>query len=163
LGYAFSDRIEQVVAYAESFGWWFGASLIAALVIFAGWKFLSRRRLIRSLRVARIAPDRLKEMLDAGDEVLIVDLRGSLDFDSNPHLIPTALRIPPDQLERLHEELPRDRDLILYCTCPNETTSARAALRLHRRGITRVRPLDGGLQKWRELDFPLVRHEIAKE
>lgn len=94
-------------------------------------------------------------MLESGEEVLIVDLRDALDFAANPHLIPTARRLPPDELEARHEELPRDRDLVLYCTCPNEATSARAALRLHRRGITRVRPLFGGLQKWRDLDFSL--------
>lgn len=156
LGYAFSDRIEQILAYAESFGWWFGASLIAALVIYAAWKFLSRQRLIRSLRVARILPEELKNLLDAGEEVMIVDLRSPLDFESNPGFIPTARRIPPGELEELHLELPRDRDLVLYCTCPNEATSARAALRLHRRGITRVRPSHGGLEKWRELKFPLM-------
>lgn len=154
LGYLFSDRIEQIIAYATGFGWWFGAGIIAVLAGYAAWKLIERRRLIHSLRVARIAPEELKNLLDAGEEILIVDLRSSLDFESNPYLIPTAKRIAPDELETRHEELPRDRDLVLYCTCPNEATSARAALRLQRRGLTRVRPLDGGFQRWSELEFP---------
>lgn len=154
LGYIFSDRIEQVISYASSFGWWFGAGLIAALAIYIGWKVFDRQRLIRSLRVARILPEELKSLLDAGEDVLIVDLRNPLDFDADPRLIATAKRIAPAELEARHEELPRDRDLILYCTCPNEATSARTTLRLHRRGIVRVRPLDGGFQKWGELGFP---------
>lgn len=154
LGWVFSDRIEQVIEYAAGFGWWFGASLIAILVFYIAWKVIDRQRLIRSLRVARISPEELKNQLDAGENVLILDLREPLDFESNPQLIPTARRMPPAELEARHEELPRDCDLVLYCTCPNEATSARAALRLHRRGITRVRPLHGGFQKWDELKFP---------
>lgn len=159
LGWIFSDRIEQVIEYATGFGWWFGAMIIAVLAIYVGWKLIDRQRLIRSLRVARISPEELKTKLDAGEEVLIVDLRSSLDFESKPYLIPTARRIAPDEIETKHEELPRDCDLVLYCTCPNEATSARAALRLHRRGLTRVRPLDGGLQKWSELKFPTASYE----
>ncbi len=154
LGYAFSEQFEQVADYATSLGWWFGVIVIAALLIYVGWKFAARRRLIRSLRVARIAPEELKEMLDRGEEVVIVDLRDALDFAMNPHLLPTARRIAPEELETRHAELPRDRDVVLYCTCPNEAKSARAALRLHRRGILRVRPLFGGFQKWNDLEFP---------
>lgn len=159
LGWIFSDRIEQVIEYAAGFGWWFGAFVIAVLAIYVGWKVVDRQRLIRSLRVARISPEELKSQLDAGENVLIVDLRSALDFAANPQLILTARRIPPDKLEQLHSELPRDCDLVLYCTCPNEATSARAALRLHRRGFTRVRPLHGGFQKWDELKFPTDVYE----
>lgn len=156
LGYLFSDRIEQIIAYATNFGWWFGALVVAIIVGYAVWKLIERRRLIHSLRVARISPEELNEKLDAGEDVLIVDLRSPLDFEANPRMIPSARRIPPGELEELHAELPRDRDVILYCTCPNEATSARATLRLHRRGIRRVRPLDGGFEKWDKLGFPLV-------
>lgn len=162
LGYVFSERLEQLVNYATNFGWWFGAVVVGGLVAYIAWKFIARQKLLRGLRVARIAPEELKELLDAGDEVLIVDLRDALDFDSHPHLILNAVRIPPDELEARHEELPRDRDLILYCTCPNEITSARTALRLHRRGLTRVRPLHGGLEGWRRLKFPLHSGEREK-
>lgn len=154
LGYFFSDSFEQIAGYAASFSGWFGVAAVAVLLVYIGWKFAGRRRLIHSLRVARISPEELKNQLDAGEEVLILDLRDPLDFDAHPQLIPTARRMPPAELEARHEELPRDCDVILYCTCPNEATSARAALRLHRRGITRVRPLHGGFQKWDELKFP---------
>jgi rhodanese-related sulfurtransferase len=64
----------------------------------------------------------------------------------------------PAELEERHGELPRDRDVVLYCTCPNQATSARAAMRLHRRGFKHVRPLLGGFQTWIDLDFPTVAH-----
>jgi rhodanese-related sulfurtransferase len=50
--------------------------------------------------------------------------------------------------------LPFDREIILYCTCPNEATSAKAALALRNRGIKRIRPLQGGLDAWRRRGYP---------
>lgn len=158
LGYIFSDQFEQVIEYATGFGWWFGVVLVTGLAIYIGWKFLIRQRFLRSLRVARIMAVDLKEMLDSNNEVVILDLRDPLDFEVNPQLIPTALRMPPAELESRHGELPRDRDIILYCTCPNEATSARAALRLHRRGLKRVRPLHGGFQGWIDSKYPTNTH-----
>jgi 3-mercaptopyruvate sulfurtransferase SseA len=61
----------------------------------------------------------------------------------------------PEELERHSQEIPRDREVILYCTCPNEASSARVALLLRRRGIQRIRPLAGGLHTWREAEFPV--------
>jgi rhodanese-related sulfurtransferase len=60
-----------------------------------------------------------------------------------------------EDLERRHHEIPRDRDVILYCACPNEVTAARMALLLKRNGITKVRPLAGGVEAWRARNFPL--------
>jgi rhodanese-related sulfurtransferase len=51
--------------------------------------------------------------------------------------------------------LPLDRDVILYCSCPNEETSAKVALQLRKMGITRVRPLKGGFDGWKEAGYPL--------
>jgi len=48
-----------------------------------------------------------------------------------------------DEVQLRQDEIPRDRDIILYCSCPNEVSSARVALLLHRKGILRVRPLLG--------------------
>jgi membrane protein DedA with SNARE-associated domain len=116
LGYAFSDQFELIVEYAASFGWWFGAIIILGLAAYIGWKILKRQRFISNLRTARIEPETLKTRLDAGEELIIIDLRDATDFDINPHLIPTAKRMSPDEIDHRHEELPRDRDIILYCT-----------------------------------------------
>ena len=116
LGYVFSNQIETVIEYASSFGSWFVAVLVVALVAYFGWKYLARRRFIKSLRVARISPEALRELLRGGEDVMIVDLRESLDFEANPTLIATAVRMAPDEINERHEELPRDRDIILYCT-----------------------------------------------
>lgn len=158
LGYVFSNQLENVIEVATSFGWWFGLIIFAALSIYIGWKFYARQRFLRKLRVARIKPEELKTMLDTNEQVMILDLRDQLDFDLNPNLIPTALRMEPSELEERYGELPLDMDVVLYCTCPNQATSARAAKRLHRHGLTRVRPLHGGFQGWIDSKYPTDNH-----
>jgi rhodanese-related sulfurtransferase len=59
-----------------------------------------------------------------------------------------------DEVEHRQQEIPRDRDIILYCSCPNEVSSARIALLLQRKGFSRVRPLLGGIDAWRERNYP---------
>ncbi len=54
--------------------------------------------------------------LDRGEEIVIVDLRHALDVDSEPHHIPGAIHLSPDDLDARHMEIPRDRDIVLYCT-----------------------------------------------
>ncbi len=70
--------------------------------------------------------------------------------------MPGSVRVSPVDLTAHVAQLPRDRDLILYCTCPSEETSAKVALQLHKLGISRVRPLRGGFEGWRDGGYPLV-------
>src|SRR5690606_15356631 len=103
----------------------------------------------------RIPVPELHRQMEAGERPVIVDLRHPLDYESDPYVIPWALYIPAEDLRSRHREIPRDRDVVLYCTCPDEVTSAKEALRLRRVGIRRVRPLLGGISAWREAGFPL--------
>jgi rhodanese-related sulfurtransferase len=137
--------------------------LVIALA-FAGWlalKWYQRRLFLKRLWVARIAPRELKSLMDAGEEVVVVDLRHPLDFEADPVVIPGALRLGAEDLEAEDPGIPREREIVLYCNCPNEATSARVALSLHRRGIWRVRPLDGGLSGWRAAGLPLASLPLA--
>jgi membrane protein DedA with SNARE-associated domain len=116
VGYAFSDQLERVVAHAQQLGARLVLLLVVALTGYIGWKYLQRRRFIRQLRIDRITPEELKRKLDAGEDVVVVDLRHSLDFEADPATIPGAIQLSPDQLEQRHQEIPRDRELVLYCT-----------------------------------------------
>jgi rhodanese-related sulfurtransferase len=91
----------------------------------------------------------------------IVDLRHPLDVLTDPLVIAGALRITPSDLQKRREILPLDRDIILYCTCPSEETSAKVAMELRRLGIRRVRPLRGGLQGWKDAGYPLDAVEVV--
>src|SRR5437867_1696390 len=71
---------------------------------------------LRDLRISRITADELKEKIDAGEELVIVDLRHSMDFEADPETIPGAFHMDSKELEEKNDRLPRDREIILYCT-----------------------------------------------
>ncbi len=116
LGWVFSDQLEFVAGKAASLGGWLLAILFGGLAGYIGWKYYQRQRFLRELRIARITPGELKAKMDNGEEILVVDLRHKIDFEAEPETIPGALHVPPEELEQRHEEIPRDRELILYCT-----------------------------------------------
>jgi membrane protein DedA with SNARE-associated domain/rhodanese-related sulfurtransferase len=154
VGVLFSRQLEQIMAALASLGS-SALTLVAGLAAaYIGYKFLQRRRLLRDLRVARISVDELHQKLEAGENPMILDLRPLRELDIEPFQIRGALHMSMEEVERRQQEIPRDRDIILYCSCPNEVSSARMALLLRRKGITRVRPLLGGIDAWRERHYP---------
>ena len=113
-GYIFSGQLEQAAGYAERIGSGF---VVIAACIFTVWiagKYFQRRRFVKSVNVARISADELYAMLSAGSDVTIVDVRSNLIHDE--HLFPGALRIPTEDLPARHQEIPRDREIVLCCT-----------------------------------------------
>jgi rhodanese-related sulfurtransferase len=139
-------------------------SLLAGLVaLYIAYKYWQRQRLLRELRMARITVDELRQKLDAGEDVVILDLRSTAALEEDVALIPGAIHMRMEDLELRHLEIPRDRDVIVYCSCPNEASSARVALRLQRKGLTRVRPLLGGIDAWREQKYPMnLRSPVSR-
>jgi membrane protein DedA with SNARE-associated domain len=113
LGLIFSDQLEQI---ALRWGGWLVAVLAGTLAAYVLWKFIQRRRFIRRLRIARITPKELMDKLTAGETISIVDLRQPMDIEAFPQMIPGALRIAMEEIEDRHGEIPRDRDVVLYCS-----------------------------------------------
>jgi len=139
----------------------FGIGLVILMVLgVLIYRVVKRRQFLVELRGLRLEPAQLMAMIDdaerAGlDRPFIVDLRHPLDVLTDPLILPGALRVGPDELKQRKEIIPRDRDIVLYCTCPSEETSAKVALELRRMGIKRVRPLRGGLQGWKDAGYPV--------
>jgi membrane protein DedA with SNARE-associated domain/rhodanese-related sulfurtransferase len=138
------------------------AALVFVLMVagFFLFRVVKQRRFLAQVRELRLEPSELKHMLDCAqldgtENPYIVDLRHPLDYLPDPRVLPGAVRIGPAELAAHAELIPRDRDVILYCTCPSEETSAKVALQLHRLGITRVRPLRGGFDGWKQAGYPL--------
>ena len=111
--------------------------------------------------MARITVDELYQKQEAGENLFVLDLRSQLELEQDPLLIRGAFHMTMDEVHLRHQDIPRDRDVILYCSCPNEVSSARVALELHRKGISRVRPLLGGIDVWRERKYPMEPRVIG--
>ena len=116
VGYIFSDQLERVAAYASRWGSGLGVLVVGGLAAYISWRYVQRRRFLYQLRTARITPKELMEKLAAGNEMMIVDLRQPLDIDARPYRIPGAMRMGMEELEKRHQEIPRDRDIVLYCS-----------------------------------------------
>jgi membrane protein DedA with SNARE-associated domain/rhodanese-related sulfurtransferase len=154
-GYVFSGELERVAASASFFGRWLLVILLGAFASYILWKYYNRQKFLRNLKIARITPEELKEKMDAGEDILVVDLRHALDFDANPETIPGALHVDAAELEEASEVIPRDREIVLFCACPNEVTAARLALLLRSKGITQIRPLAEGYDGWVKRGYPM--------
>ncbi|SEC61970.1 VTT domain-containing protein [Terriglobus roseus] len=146
----------------------FGVLLFAAAIVFFVLRRIWRQReFLKNLKDAGITGPELNEMLLASEEnhtraPFIVDLRHPLDYLPDPRVLPGAIRISPTELEKHCDLLPRDTDVILYCTCPNDETSGTLAQRLQKLGVHRVRPLRGGFEGWRDAGLPLVEYDATK-
>ena len=116
LGFIFSGEIERIAEHAFHLGSGLGILVFGTLAAYIGYKVIARQRFLRELRIARITAEELKQKMDAGEDVVIVDLRHSVDFEADPHTIPGAFRIDAKELEEKDDRLPRDREVILYCT-----------------------------------------------
>src|SRR3989449_1894938 len=117
LGYVFSDALELVASRAARLGNYTLVIAGAALAAYVLVKYIQRRRFFRSLRIARITPDELKRRLDAGDaDLVVIDTRSALDVNTARYTIPGALWIAAEEMDRRGHEVPRNREIVLYCT-----------------------------------------------
>jgi len=116
LGYQFGHEIEEHVTNTHGMTAWIGLVVPVLLAAYILWKYIQRQRFLHQLNVARVTPEEVKRKLDAGEDMLIVDLRDSLEFEIEPHTIPGALYLSVEELEVQHHKIPRDREIVLFCT-----------------------------------------------
>ena len=157
VGALFSNQLEQLATLLDQAGGLMLVVVLIGLAGFLGYKIYHRQKFLRYLRMAKISVEELKARLDAGEAISVVDVRHPLALDLDPETIPGAINFTMEEIDYRHHEIPRDRDIVLYCTCPNEVSSARTAFLLKKKGIHRVRPLEGGLDAWRERQYPVER------
>ena len=155
-GYVSVRTIDWLGLFVITGQWAVGAALLASIAVVVR-RYWNRRKFVRSMRLARISPEELYRKVNAGEGPVIVDLRHPLDFLTAPRTLPGALRIAPAEVKKRLGELPAERDIVVYCTCPNEETAVKVARQLKELGLERVRPLAGGLAGWEKLGFPVDR------
>jgi len=162
IGRFFGDILKRDPSLLNWVGRFSGALLVVGIVVFFLVRLYRRRMFMKELVQSRVEPGDLKVQLDAGEAVYIVDLRHPLELLPDPFTLPGAVHFSPDGLAERQAEIPRDRDVVLFCTCPSEATAAKTAMTLYRLGIERVRPLRGGYDEWKRLGFPLEAVSLPK-
>jgi membrane protein DedA with SNARE-associated domain/rhodanese-related sulfurtransferase len=153
LGYLCADVIGLIATRAAGVGTPLVIVVAAGLVAYVMYKYARRHRFLRHLRKARMTPIELKRRLEAGDQLMIVDLRTPLDIEAISYGIPGARWMSLEALDDPHPLIQKDSEVVFYCAEPREATSARMALLLDRHGYRNVHPLSGGLEGWRQAGF----------
>lgn len=155
LGAFFKTAIFVVIATLTNLGS-LGVAVAAgalALYVFARW--WQRRSFVRQLQNDRISVDELGRMIDGGETPVILDVRPHA-VRQQEGIIPGALFAHPADAEFSLAAFPRDVEVVIYCSCPNEASAALAAQHLRRVGFAKIRPLQGGLQAWTQAGRPIA-------
>ena len=147
-GMLFADQIGRVYAPLQHYAGMAASIVVLLLACYIAYKWWERRRFLRELRMARITVDELYGLMQSHENPVILDVRTHTARQLEPRWIPTAIHAPSDELELAIRELEREREIVVYCTCPNEASAARVAKRLRNLGFKKVRPLHGGLDSW---------------
>jgi membrane protein DedA with SNARE-associated domain/rhodanese-related sulfurtransferase len=155
-GVVFKSQIGRLLEHLDQIGSIVGAGAALLLAAYIAFKWWERRRFFTMLRMARISVTELYELMQAGAAPVIVDVRSPTARALEPRWIPGALNVPLPDIGRALAELPRDREIILYCTCPSEASAARVAKILVNHGFKRVRPLQGGLDAWIDAGYAVA-------
>jgi rhodanese-related sulfurtransferase len=131
-------------------------TLIAIGAVVLGIAYWIRRaRDRRALEQHSITPEALHELLAANQEVLIFDVRLPLDLLADSKIIPGARRIPPEDVRQNPSLIPRDKDTVVYCTCPSDKTSRAILRKALGMQFSRIRFLKDGLDGWKARGYPV--------
>ncbi len=109
----------------------------------------------REMERHSITPEALHALLASSQEVVVIDVRQPLDLLGDSVIIPGAQWLAPEEVCANPSLLPKERDLVVYCTCPSDKTSRTILHRALAMGFSRIKLLNGGLDGWRTNGFPV--------
>src|SRR5206468_10024829 len=113
---AFRTELERIAAIIARAGTSMVVAMLLAVAGYLTWTWLDRRQYIRQLSMARIEPEELWRRMQSGEDFTILDLRHQPEDELDLPTLPGALRFRPDQVEANHQQIPRDRDIVLFRT-----------------------------------------------
>jgi len=147
------EQIDFVLQQLLIFGREAVGILAVLLALYIGWRWW-RRRIALAIGVPRIDVQELRALIDAGEPIELIDVRGRNANQLDQRQIPGAVVMHLDEIEAGRFVAARDRQIIVYCSCPNEASAAKAVQLLHKHGYLRARPLRGGLDAWMASERP---------
>jgi membrane protein DedA with SNARE-associated domain/rhodanese-related sulfurtransferase len=148
------EQIDFVLQQLLIFGREAVGILAVLLALYIGWRWW-RRRIALAIGVPRIDVQELRALIEAGEPIELIDVRGRNANQLDQRQIPGAVVMHLDEIEAGRFVAARDRQIIVYCSCPNEASAAKAVQLLHKHGYLRARPLRGGLDAWIASERPV--------
>jgi membrane protein DedA with SNARE-associated domain/rhodanese-related sulfurtransferase len=150
VGYLFRDFLASIMrgySLAGSFASW------AIGLLLAGW-IANRIRLWLRTRGESPVPKLTPQEVASRDNVVIYDVRSHGYYDQGTMRIRGSKRLEPNALSEQWKQLPRDREIVVYCTCLREATAVQVARDLAERGIPSA-VIEGGLSAWKKALLPM--------
>ncbi|HEY9104763.1 DedA family protein/thiosulfate sulfurtransferase GlpE [Chitinimonas sp.] len=141
-------QVDAVITALESIGSLALLVIVSLFALYITYRWLERQTLLRFVRKHRIDVVELRRLFDKGQAPLIVDVRSASLREGDPRRIPGALEMELEEVRHMLADVPKDREIVFYCSCPNEASAAKATRLLQQQGYTKVRPLIGGLDAW---------------
>ena len=111
------------------------------------------------MSVPRISKEELKQRLASGAPPVLVDARLKYPYEHSTVKLPGAIRYTRDSPA---PALPRDREIVIYDSDPNELASSRVAAELIRQGY-RASALKGGISEWIAANLPTETKEAPRQ
>jgi rhodanese-related sulfurtransferase len=152
LGVVFAGQIQIVLDFMTEFGTIAAVAVAIALAVMITYRYLKRRWMLSERYAPRIAVNELRELIRRGEEPIVIDVRSSVATAHDPRRLPGAISATLADLPVTAGGLPRDREIVLYCNCPNEVSALRGVRILADLGLHRSRALVGGLDAWIEIE-----------
>ena len=134
-----------------------GICVIILLAVF----WVKRAKDRRELEEHSITPEALHTLLAGNHDTLVLDVRQPLDLLANSEIIPGAKRLAPRDVIENPSLIPKEKDAVVYCTCPSDKTSITILHRALAVNFLRVKFLKGGLAGWKAKGFPVEPYDKA--
>jgi membrane protein DedA with SNARE-associated domain/rhodanese-related sulfurtransferase len=149
-GWIFSTQIQAVLDALADAGAAALLVLLVAVVAGIALRYWRRRAMLMAVDIPRVTVDELHELMASEAPPVVIDVRSAAGTEIEPRRIPGAIVVHLQDMKKNRgiPDLPADRDVILYCNCPNEVSAALGARLLAAQGVRQPRPLAGGLEAW---------------
>jgi membrane protein DedA with SNARE-associated domain/rhodanese-related sulfurtransferase len=149
-GYLFSDFLSVIRRGYSAFGalaeWAIGAAFLI-------W-FATRLQLWLRSRKGTPVPMMTPREIASRSNVAIFDVRSHGYYEPGTMRIAGSRRLDPHAIADHLKELPKEKEIVLYCTCLREATAVRVARLLAEQGIPSA-VIAGGLGAWKKASLPL--------
>jgi rhodanese-related sulfurtransferase len=122
------------------------------------WKRRSRDQR-STMQQHAISPEQLYSLLGSHQDVPLFDVRQPLDLLAHSEIIPGARRIPPADVLAVPSLIPKDKDAIVYCTCPGDKTSRAVLRRALDLQFFKIKFLEGGFEAWKAKGYPVEPYQ----
>ena len=120
---------------------------------------LPRQKKQKELKESSIDVDTLHGLIEAKQKILVFDVRQPLDLLAYSEIIPGSVRIPPKELLENPSLIPKDEDVVVYCTCEGDKTSREVVHQARMLKFMRLKLLRGGLAAWKSKGYPVQKYE----